>query len=163
MVRVMYVTKFLFIGMYKRREGVGMNIKVKLGGGMKLYRGEPEYRVPGRFNSDPGDFGRGIYHTTSKARAGVYGTVKTVALKLANPLILDVERAYDLGAGVFNTLGNNPRVSREQTIRNCERLTRWLLRKGYDGLVSVSKGRRFSGPRDHTELEIVSYKPYNSI
>ncbi len=128
-----------------------MEIKKRLKSGINVYRGvHPRGRA-----SDPGDFGRGIYYSTSKSIAECYGEVKRFKLKFANPLILDEKRAYRLGAGIFNTIGNNPHVEESRRKKNCERMARYLLGKGYDGLVSMDSNHL---KQKWTVLEIVDYK-----
>ena len=117
--------------------------------GVKVWRGEGE-RYVREFASDPGDFGRGIYWTTSHARARAYGGKKTVpnVIKFKNPLVLPVNEAYDI-AGRFGTIQEH---SEEKRIKNSEAMTHHLLSLGYDGLVSVSEMG--------DELEVVDFRPY---
>jgi len=129
-----------------------MKLKQKLIIGIKVYRGVH----PHHCSADSGDFGRGIYYTTSKAMARAYGEVKIFYVAFNNPLILSVEQAYKLGADIFNTIGNNPYVDKKIRIKNCERLTKYLLRHGYDCLVCIHK-RKIS---NYSSLEIVDYRPY---
>lgn len=100
------------------------------------------------YATDPGDFGRGIYWTTSEARAKSYGkTIERRVLVLANPKVLMVSEAYDL-ATEYGTVG--PNLSTEVRLKNSQRLTNDLVSQGYDSLVSINESMN--------EIEIVIFR-----
>ncbi len=133
--------------------------------GKRLHRGERPKRVDQVFASDPGDFGRGLYYTTSQARARQYGPVLTKIIKLQNPLILSDAEAYQLSEE-YETVKLNERtiieifdrVDRElmqravtaKLLENAQKMTDALKSQGFDGLVSI----RSMG---HGELEVVKF------
>lgn len=126
-----------------------MSIKITAHRGVGLKRPGKEYA------SDAGDFGRGIYYTTSKARARVYSAdkkIETFELELKNPLQLSEEEAYKL-AEKYNTLGHG--VDEKTRLKNAERMTRELLDQGHDGLIATSE-------RIGTK-EIVDFRPYQEL
>lgn len=127
--------------------------------GINAWRGIRE-RYGREYASDPGDFGRGIYYTTSRARARAYGGENLIKqnIKLKNPLILDDKSAYDLAAGQYSTVG--PAHTMEERMKNAERFTRDLIDMGYDGVVSVRKKSRYTSGGPPTELEVVDFSPY---
>lgn len=129
--------------------------------GIIAYRGEPppEYKRGKVFISDPGDFGRGIYYTTLKARAkAVAGEahVTQKEIEFDNPFIIDYGEAYATLVQDYNTLGHG--IDLEARLRNCKRLTIDMLNKGYDGLIAVRKDKTGKV----VELEIVDYRPYKT-
>jgi hypothetical protein len=123
--------------------------------GKKLWRG-----ISSR-PSDPGDFGQGTYHTTTKVRAKQYGELTQQTVTLQNPLVLTDEAAYDLStqygtiSGVAGKDGAGPMDQR--ALRAAE-MTKALQAQGYDGLIAVRKdgqneivvfGTSGSGPPCH--------------
>jgi len=131
-------------------------IKEKIRKGIKVYRGElpEEFKRYKFFQTDVGDLGRGIYYTTSKARAkaiaGKY--VYEKFLKLDNPLVISYEEAYKL-ADKYGTVRYR---TIEEGLKNAEKFTLDMLKKGYDGLVAI----KFDKLGNVYELEIVDYRPY---
>lgn len=104
--------------------------------GMSLWRGHTE-PSKSRFAHDPGDFGRGVYWTSSCARAKCYGkSLKRAVIKLQSALVLSVSDAYALAAK-YGTVG--PQFSMDQKLANASRMTEELKAQGYDGLVSVRR------------------------
>lgn len=148
--------------------------------GLLVYRGIRERRADQPFASDPGDFGRGVYYTTSLSRAKAYSkTVESKTIRFDNPLLLLVEQAYQLADSYqtvrlpddwrgeclkrFPTLKDHYRGTREAGCRcqeeralallqNAERMTRDMLGRGIDGLLSVNEML--------DEVEVVDYRPY---
>jgi len=115
--------------------------------GIGVFRGVlPEQ--PGKgFASDPGDFGRGRYWTTSGQRAEAIAGKEAVepgTVKLDNPLILDTDEAYDL-AEKYGT------VTGEARMEGSQKLTDDMLAAGYDGIIVVGQ--------KPGELEIVEFQP----
>ena len=114
-----------------------------------LHRGERTNKPGCEFASDPGDFGRGIYWTTTKVRAFQYGEVRTEKVRFESPAVMSLEDAYRL-CDQFNCIGHG--VSQEQRLLNCEALTKFMLAKGYDSLIAIDSRS--------DSLEIVDYRPY---
>jgi hypothetical protein len=122
--------------------------------GMKLYRGVSERM------SDPGDFGRGIYYSTSMAEAKQYGKLTEHALKLNNPLVLTVEDAYLL-ADRFGTISGKPGkpvgIVAGGTIADrmaaAQNMTDDIIANGYDGVVVIHN-------KPSRSLEIVDFSPF---
>lgn len=114
--------------------------------GIQVWRGlKPSGHAP----SDPGDLGKGVYHSTMKARAKSYGpTLTRVTLKFKNPLVVTAKEAYNI-AEKYKTV----RGTQEERHAGALQMTKDLLAKGYDGLIAVSNFR------DVTELEVVDYRP----
>jgi hypothetical protein len=116
--------------------------------------------------TDAGDFGRGIYYSSSYHRALTYGLVEKSTIKFANPLVLTSSEAYKL-ADKFHTvripeedikviaekhpLGERSAAIQKQLLLNAQAMTDDVLSKGYDGLIAVGK-----------DLEIVDYRPYSA-
>lgn len=136
--------------------------------GISVRRGSRIKRGGTSYQSDPGDFGRGIYYTTSYTRASTYGDVEKNTLKLKNPIVLSVDEAYALSekyetvrlseekeTELFNKVGRSGiRQARvDELLKNSQRLTDDLLAKGHDGLVSIS-------PRG--EIEVVVFQPLST-
>lgn len=130
-------------------------------GGIIVYRGiRPKYEKV--FASDPGDFGRGVYWTTSKARAKSYSSnIITARIVFNNPLILTVNEAYDL-ADHYNTINE---IDIDKRIKNAEIFTRDMLSFGFDGLISIrlTRKHKYKEMSFHSELEIVDYRSYMKI
>lgn len=143
-------------------------IQAKAKKGIPVSRGIRPALASRPFVSDPGDLGRGIYYTTNYHRARCYGEVQKSVIVFSNPLVLSVDDAYAL-ADKYQTVRIEPDMAlveqlkqqgkrwadyeQEQRLRNAEKMTQDLLAQGFDGLISVSTGRR-------VELEIVDYRPY---
>ena len=135
--------------------------------GIPGHRGIKEFRKNLPYSNDPGDFGRGIYYTTSKARAKAYGKTFSTVIKFNNPLVLSVNQAYDL-ADNYGTIANMR--NGKEALNGAETMTKTMLSKGYDGLIAInrnllmkkdSEGYYFrSHISDFGELEIVDYRPY---
>jgi hypothetical protein len=117
--------------------------------GLQVYRGQRE-KGGREYASDAGDLGRGIYYTTSRARASCYGTVSEHVVIFENPMVVSVETAYNIACayGVFSPHGGPPKIDGATV------MTEAMLAFGYDGLASV---RTIAG---ETEIEIVDYRPY---
>lgn len=118
-------------------------------GGISVWRGVNSMKRP----ADPGDFGSGTYHSTSKARAAQYagssGTLTQRTLTFNNPLVLSAKDAYKF-QDHFDTLHAKTPAERQA---NSDALRDHLMGRGHDGLVSVNKGRD-----GRTELEVVDYR-----
>ena len=141
--------------------------------GIMAYRGETEGRLRrGKsYSSDPGDLGRGVYYTVTKARAKTYGKVRRTRLIFDNPVVLSMSDAYEL-AGTYGTV-QPPEDIQEQIIemkmqdpsidvpamiealrmKAATEMTMDLLELGHDGLIAVQIGRA-------REIEIVDYRTY---
>ena len=125
------------------------HLKQKLtGDGVHVWRGVNSQRRP----ADPGDFGSGTYHSTSRARAYEYagsaGSLNHTTLTFKNPLVLSTEDAYKF-QDRFDTLHGTP----AQRQANADALRDHIVARGHDGLVSVSKSRD-----GRSELEVVDYR-----
>jgi len=106
-----------------------------------------------------------VHYSTSGHRAASYGVTSQKIIKFKNPLVLSVKDAYDLSEkyGTINNRFDNP-------LENAERMTKDLIKQGYDGLIAVTRtpkfrlgrnGYAFSTPESNGgELEIVDYRPY---
>ena len=129
--------------------------------GIPVRRGTRPLRVNKPYASDPGDFGRGIYYSTNWYHARSYATrdedVAKSIIKFNNPLVLSDEEAYNLADkfGTINLPDEDWKLPYEQRIHkllaNAENMTRYMLKLGHDGLISVKK----------RTLEIVDYRPYD--
>jgi len=157
--------------------------------GIPARRGTEGYAARGKpFKSDPGDFGRGVYYTTDYKQA-LYGygggdpekVVKTL-IKFKNPLVLTVDEAYEL-SDEYETVNqqtpkellnwfkddkekwerwhaDNP-YDIDVRLKNAERLTMDMLKKGHDGLIVIHARQRRTPKEDpFTRFEIVDYRPY---
>ena len=109
--------------------------------------------------SDPGDFGCGQYHSTSFIRADQYGVPFRMNLRLANPIILEVEEAYTLVADRFGTIsgiaddpGKGAGEFTERSVRARE-ATAALKTLGHDGIAVVNRKERGG----YAEIEIVKF------
>lgn len=139
--------------------------------GIPVRRGVSTHRPKLPYQTDPGDFGRGIYYTTNYYHALQYAKgerdkVSKEVIKFENPLVLDADEAYAL-ANKYETIvqdvskapedldsfkawiKKNP-YTPEVKLKNAERLTRDMIDQGYDGLIVIQRER----------LEIVDYRPY---
>jgi hypothetical protein len=131
-------------------------LRERLRAGMPVWRG---LRDPDRRPADPGDFGRGVYFTTARCRAGCYGAPFRMCLALRNPLILTCEEAYAQIADRFGTISGaafDPRGGAGEFTPRALRAgeaTSALQAAGYDGLVVINEGRRRGG----SELELVKF------
>lgn len=114
--------------------------------GIPAWRGTTPHRGP----ADPGDFGYGPYYTTSKSRAQAYGRdPQKQLLKFKNPLVVDVEQAYDL-ADWYKTIHG----THNQRLMGSRQLTQDVRLLGHDAIISVSPKR---GRGDRTELEFATF------
>jgi SPP1 gp7 family putative phage head morphogenesis protein len=146
-------------------------VRKSLQSGKVMYRGQRP-KIEGReYSSDPGDFGRGVYYSTSAVRAKQYGAISKTIVVLHNPLILTDRQAYDLSdqyktvrlpeSEIEAIAKSTPRGQIHQAIvkrqlDNAQRMRDDLVAKGYDGLVSVrSSGRG--------ELEVVVFQPVANV
>lgn len=133
--------------------------------GKQLWRGEAAVKKDKPFASDPGDFGRGVYYSTSGVRARCYGSVcKQHEVTLKKPLVLTMDEAYEL-ADHYETVslkkssverivaagGKNQEIQQQRLV-NAGRMSEHLMAAGYDGLVAV---RQSEG---HGELEVVAFR-----
>jgi hypothetical protein len=106
---------------------------------IKAYRGEKSYA------SDPGDFGRGQYWSTSKAVAKCYGVMRSKILYLNRPILMTVKEAYDL-AGEFGTITGDPDqphigsgpFDKRQTASGA--MSDFMLSIGYDSMIVEHPG-----------------------
>lgn len=137
--------------------------------GIPVHRGVS--KVTGReYANDPGDLGRGVYYDTNLHRARQYGEVTSQQITFSNPLILTNEEAYQLAdqyqtvrlsdkriMEIHNTEGlQGPQLmdfEKKEVLKNAERMTIDLLKKGHDGLIAI---RHFP----MVDLEIVDYRPF---
>jgi len=107
------------------------------------------FRLDVRHASDPGDFGLGVYFTTSIHRARAIGRViLEVFLDLENPLELSEEAAYALVLDKlgFDTIhGHGVPALR---VREARKARDWFLGRGHDTLIV----KKQSG-----DLEVVVY------
>lgn len=108
-------------------------LKRRLADGVQVYRG---LRAGDRRPADPGDFGVGEYHSSSKARARNYGKVTSVTVTMQNPLVLSATEAYDKLTHTWDTIHAGTWEKRQT---NAERLTKELRSLGYDGLAIVNE------------------------
>lgn len=116
--------------------------------GINVFRGQRPVGARG-YASDPGDFGRGIYYTTSGHRAqahGGKGSVSQQVIRFSNPIVLAVEAAYDLAEQYGTVQGGDERMD------GAQRVTNDMIQKGHDSMIVVFG--------DRGELEIVDYRPF---
>jgi hypothetical protein len=144
--------------------------------GLDLYRGECGTMPNRGFRNDAGDFGRGVYYTSVKAQARVYGggSCQPKVVRFENPLVMRAEDAYKLSDS-FNIL-HPPKASEElvaraerddpaameelktwrkswNPLKNAGEMTDYFLKQNIDGLIVVHSDNR---------LEVVDYRPYHS-
>jgi len=142
-----------------------IRLRREFSAGKRLHRGERALKFGQVYSSDAGDFGRGIYYSTSYSRACQYGTVHTRTIRLYNPLILSDQEAYSLSDHyetvklrdstmneIFNQVSRSEfhRAVSARLLFNSQRMTNSLVNQGYDGLISI----RLRGG----ELEVVCFK-----
>ena len=119
------------------------HIRAQFASGKRVFRGTQPVHCP----ADPGDFGIGTYHTTSKARARCHGRVAEHVVTLHNPLVMESGKVYELIAERFMTC-RGTMASRKTGAVAATRVLRCL---GFDGVVSVSLV--------HPELEVLVFPP----
>jgi len=137
-----------------KKKDIISQVMVQAKRGIKVYRGTR--RNKGEFISDPGDFGRGIYYSTSKSIAKCYGQVEESIIRFKNPFVMNYNEAYECVAEQWDTLHG----SNKKRIRNAEQLTFDMLIAGYDGFVAVGVGMF---DKKGIILEVVDYRSYKGM
>jgi hypothetical protein len=87
--------------------------------------------------TDPGDYGQGIYLTSDKSTASKYGKdIKEVEVKFKNPLVINNESDYQKHAEFFGD-----KYGEAKSLYNSKQRSVAIMKQGYDAVIDNLYGQ----------------------
>lgn len=99
--------------------------------------------------TDPGDYGQGIYLTNDKATASKYGAnIKEVEVKFKNPLVINNESDYQKHAEFFGD-----KYGEAKSLYNSKQRSVAIMKQGYDAVIDNLYGQIIIYDLDNTNIK----------